>query len=363
MIVNRLKTLFGKSRKKHGGLGKLHILLIVFLVSAVIVRIALPHIITKQVNTFLANGLPHFTGSIDGTELSIWRGAYAFNNFHMEIRQSGHEFIRIKRIDASLSWRNLFRGVASIDLIVDVPRLSPNEDLIKRLSKNPAQSGKNAQSVWQKLIPLRVDSVRIENGKLTSEHMLRVVNRKADNFTIEAVNGELKEVLNTSSSTNPEFSLSGYLGKTGKLAVNGKISANQPGKPLHTEVKISNLELKSLNSWTHFVAPFSFESGSLTMLSEINSSNGKTSGYLKPFLKSVELVGDENDFKGFVHAGTEIAIATINLIFKNSKTEELATKVDFEYDSKSKKFDWSFWETFKLLAKNGFGEPLKKKFD
>lgn len=93
------------------------------------------------------------------------------------------------------------------------------------------------------------------------------------------------------------------------------------------------------------------------MFGEVKGERNGIRGYVKPFLKKAEFVGDTKDFSNLKHFGIEIATASANLILRTSSEHIVATKVDFSYENS--KFDWNASKAISEAVKNGFQSKLE----
>src|SRR4029077_8692322 len=90
--------------------------------------------------------------------------------------------------------------------------------------------------------------------------------------------------------------------------------------------------------------------------------NGSISGYVKPMfseLKVYDWAQDKN--KPVLHQAYEVAVAAAAHVFKNSQTQQVATKVDLT--GKLKSPNTNTWQAVVEVVQNAFIQAILPGFD
>lgn len=102
--------------------------------------------------------------------------------------------------------------------------------------------------------------------------------------------------------------------------------------------------------------PLTFTKGHLDVFVEARSQNGKVDGYVKLFLKDLDVIRTKENFKGPKHWAIEVITAISNIILKNPEKNFVATKIPFQFESK---FKIDTEEALHRAIQHGYEERLK----
>ena len=109
-----------------------------------------------------------YRGHITDVDLAWWRGAYQINELKI-VKTSGKvpvPFLDAPLIDLSVSWRSLWYDHA---VVAEVVFVHPELNFVDGGNKQNSQTGQGTD--WrrqlEKLLPITLNEVRIENGTLT----------------------------------------------------------------------------------------------------------------------------------------------------------------------------------------------------
>lgn len=110
--------------------------------------------------------------------------------------------------------------------------------------------------------------------------------------------------------------------------------------------------MESLNAFLLRPLPLTFNAGTADAYAEFKGQEGKVEGYLKPFIKDLDVAGDEKDWKGFKHAGIEIISGAAKYLLRSSQDKTLVTRVEFKYENE--KLDYSLAQVLKGAIEHGY---------
>ena len=104
----------------------------------VAVRVALPSIITREVNQRL-HTLEAYDGRIQDVDLALWRGAYRVKGIEIVKRNAARPipFLQCPRVDFSVQWRALMHGRLTSELVL----FSPDINLVRAETEERSQLG------------------------------------------------------------------------------------------------------------------------------------------------------------------------------------------------------------------------------
>lgn len=328
----------------------------------IILRLLLPFVILKYVNTKLA-GLEEYTGHVEDIDLAIIRGAYQINSIRIDKKDKASQkldsipFFLARRIDLALSWKALFKGKVVGTIEVDEPVLN----FVKGKEDGEAKKDTDDfKKVIKDLLPLTIDHFRINDG------LMRYVDRYSSPNVDVALQNIQVEANNLSNVNDSGVVLPASL-KARAEAYEGQINLNvkfdalkkQPTFDLNARVKDVNMVM--LNDFFKAYANFDVKKGSLGLYTEFAAKEGNFAGYVKPFIRDLDVLQwnkEEGDLKQKLW---ESVVGAVAEIFQNQKKEQLATKLPIEgrFDNP----DTGLWTAINYLLRNAFITALKPSVD
>lgn len=314
----------------------------------VVFRIVLPSILLHQANKYLSEFSPTYYLHMEDLDISIIRGAYRFEEVIGKLKGDDKTFLSIKSVDVSIAWREVFRGRIVTDIVTD------NLDFLflKDMSKlsNPKSE---AQDVKETLFPVSVESLELHRAQIVFEEYPSL--DESSRLKIENISGEINNLTPTKNQQVSAFNLSGSLQGSSQTNFIGEL--NMFVKPLlwDVDVELKDFDLTKLNPVLIRKLPLTFTKGKLDLYAEAKNDNQIIKGYVKPFIKDIDVVANKEHFKGIKHFGIEILTALGNLILRNSTNKTVATYVDFTYD---KTFNTNTSQAISKAIENGFSKKL-----
>lgn len=332
----------------------------------IIFRLILPYIVLKYVNGKLEN-LEEYYGHVDDIDIHLYRGAYEIRDIRIlkRVEKNGKTgekdtipFFKSPSIDLSIEWRAIFHGAIVGEISVEQPVVNFVKDRHKGEDVK-ADTADFAQLV-DDLMPVTINRFDIHNGEihfrdLEARPKLDIVMR---NINITATNltnvTDSKELLPASLTASAEA-------YEGKFALNAKFDglAKKPTFDMNTSMKGLNLVL--LNDMLREYGNFDVKKGNFSLYGEFAAKEGKFGGYVKPFMKDLDIVQwnkEEGDFKQILW---ETLVASAAEVLQNQKKEQLATKVQFggSFD----KVHLNTWRAISYVLRNAFLHALKPSVD
>lgn len=320
----------------------------IILAVLIVFRTILPSILLHQTNKYLSEFSPTYYLHMEDLDISIIRGAYRFEKVIGKLKGDDKTFLSISSVDVSIAWREIFQGRIVTDIVTD------NLDFLflKDMSKlsNPK---KEAKDVKDTLFPVSVESVDLRRAQIVFEEYPSL--DETSRLKIENINGQITNVTPTEKEQISAFNLSGSLQGSAATVFIGEL--NMFKKPIlwDIDVEMKNFDLSKLNPVLIRKLPLTFTKGRLNLYAEAKNDNEKIKGYIKPFIKDIDVVANKEHFEGVKHFGIEILAALGNLILRDSENKTVATYVDFTYDGK---FNVDTGQGISKAIENGFSQKL-----
>ncbi len=337
--------------------------IIVILISLVSLRLYLPIYLKNYVNHELSN-LSGYSGSVKDVGVSLYRGAYQFNDFKLYKVDKGEEYplFNAENIDISLHWGALFEGkvVAEVYLsnfYVDIdagPRTEVNS------VSNIEDIKKTDESMWQTtlraLIPIKVNVIDLNEGEV-----IIAKGDKTNNviFSFQSLKGRVTNLRNRGESEPSRVHIESRVFRDGDLKINGEMNILSKIPSYDFKASIENVPLVNVNYFARKFAYIDFEGGNLNIYSEVKTTKTKIEGYIKPLLKSVDVFELEEE-KGFINTIWQGIAAAILSIVENDNKDQVATVIPFE--GKRDNPDAETFQSILNLLSNAFIEAYEKGF-
>lgn len=343
--------------KRHAKLTLAFGIAILFLV---VLRLLLPPILLRRLNSELAETSPLYAVHIDDLDLHIWRMAYSFDGVHGTLKKDASEFMTVPRMNIAIAWRELFRGRFVADMDFREAQVKLTSATINAVAGyDPSQAKKEARTVKDAAVPFNLERVRSIDSNFTFAEVAGLPPDQSFRLT------HIDVTANNLTPKNPESlslaAFSGAIQDTGKIKGVAQIRQKSVPGEWSLNVEMRNFALPKLNGVAVRMVPISFKSGELSLFMAAQSVKGEMNGYVKPFLKDVVFIGDPKDFKSVGQFIIEIAGTIGNFFLKNRKTHALATKISFHTVNGKVQTDTA--KALGLAVSNGFGKGLTQNLD
>jgi Domain of Unknown Function (DUF748) len=333
----------------------------IIILTLIIVRIALPFIVLHFANKNLAN-IKGYYGHIVDIDIALIQGAYkidsVFLNKKDSITQIQTPFFSAKSIDLSVEWKAAFKGSLVGELIFQNPTLLFTKDKVE--PKELQKDSTSFKKLLDDFMPLQVNRFEIKNGTI----------RYKDKGSKPAVDIEMTDAYVLAQNLRNSYDSTTLLPAKIKGSANtydGTLSFNVNLNPLaesptfdmNTEIK--NTNLTKLNDFFQAYANIDVNSGTFGMYAEAAAKDGKFIGYIKPFIKDLDVLGKEDKDDKLGKKIWEGFAGGVGQIFKNQSKDQLATKIPFEGTINAP--NTNVWSAISSILGNAFIQALQPAVD
>lgn len=301
-------------------LSKTQWILIAGLGGLLILRAALPSIGLYFINKNLKN-LGEYTASIEDFDLSIYRGAYQFQEFDLKKKGEEESLLTIHELDLGISWRALFQG----KILATVEVWSP--DFKYRTSTKAPEPEEEGESSTERLLnfllPIEVNRMEVRAGRLEWVNMDLGMDEGVYLSQIDIDARALR--IQPSDSEGGPFWLKAKL--MGEHWVYAAGTLNLLSDPLifDVDLKLERFDMTRLNPMLRGYVPIDLKKGFLTIAGEAAQSKEKFDGYITIGLEDGDIIAPEQDYKSVKHFFFEILGAIGNFFLQNSSDEVTVT--------------------------------------
>jgi hypothetical protein len=339
-------------KKKQPMNKKITIPLVIFAI-LLAARIAIIPVIQKQLNQFLATFSPTLYFHMDDLDIHLIRGAYSFDGVTGKVKGSKRDFLKIGTVDVSIAWRELFKGKVVTDIEVTGVDFSYTGELKNAIASSPKKKDQ-ATAAKDKLFPVKVERVDLASASITLDDYPSLEEGKK--FQVTNVEGRITNLTPDKKFPLSFFNLKATILGNSMFKTTGHL--NTLAKPLAWDVdgEMQGFDLTKANQFLLRKLPLTFTKGKLDLYAEAESQNGKLVGYVKPFMKNVDVIKNKEQFVGVKHWFVEVLAALGNLILRTSDTKSVATKIPFSMDQSG--FHVDSGEALSKAIQNGFQQKL-----
>jgi hypothetical protein len=341
-------------------------ILILVLLIFLVIRFIVPVIIHSYAERELNKLHPNLRASIDDVELSILRPSVEFKDLKFFESQSEESFMNIGLMKSSFEITEMSKRIFSVKIILYDFELAASKkqiqlakDVVAYLKKKSQQKKeKDKDKPDTKLITIGDSSFELINGTI---QLLDFEGIKSDeNLIINNISLTINNLNPDKTKPITTLRMKASIHDEGDLKTFAKI--NSIDKPISWEVdsSLTSFSLPSINALLKDKVPITFSKGELELYSEALSENGRIKGYVKPYLKGLDIVKNNEKFLGPKHWGIEVLSAITNLIMRNPDTKSMATRIPFEFD---KKLKIDTGEALDKALENTFKQKLKPELE
>jgi hypothetical protein len=335
---------------------KKFIIPVVILLALVVVRILLQPVLLAQINKKLETFSPEITGHVDGLNLAIIRGAFGLDDISMRLKKTKKPFLKVKDVDVSLAWREIFKGNLMADAVVDGVDFTFDERLPAAIKESIP---KDDPAEPEKKPPFRISRLDWKNVTITYPSDKAYTNQGP--FRLTNVEGRITNVFADTESPRSFFHTQGKGSGTSTFKAIGSVNLLADPAEWDLDAQMQGFSLVSMNRFLFHKVPLTFTKGSFDLYAEVKSEEGKIRGYVKPFIENLDFMKLHEDFKGPKHWLIELAGAVGNWVFEADRDKTVATKVPFTYDGKNFSVDTS--RAVGDVIEHGFDQELSPGVD
>ena len=240
--------------------------------------------------------------------------------------------------------RELFKGKIVTDIEVTGLDLSYSKLLKEALAKTPKKE--DAQEAKDKLFPVEVVRLDIQNSKIKIDHFPA--------FT--GIEGRITNLLADKNNPLSFLNLKATLFGHSVLKVAGNLKTLEKPMAWSIDSELHGFDLTAANQFLKQKVPLTFTKGKLDVYAEAKSEEGVIEGYVKPFMKNVDIMKAEENLKGAKHWFIEVIAAIGNLVLRTTDKKSVATLIPFTMDTSGVHVDKG--EALSKAIQHGFEQKL-----
>ncbi|MGM7282405.1 DUF748 domain-containing protein [Pseudomonas guariconensis] len=328
-------------------------------------HLALPYLVRDYLNDRLAD-MGDYRGHITDVDLAWWRGAYQINELKI-VKTSGKvpvPFLDAPLIDLAVSWRSLWYDHA---VVAEVVFVHPELNFVDGGNKQNSQTGQGTD--WrrqlEKLLPITLNEVRIENGTLT----FRNFNSKPPvDLKATQLDASIRNLTNVRDEKGRRDA---HFDGTARLLGDARVESRATFDPFSDfddfefRLRATGIQLRRFNDFASAYGKFDFNAGHGDLVIEAQAEKGRLHGYIKPLLRDVDVFNWQQDVedkdKGFFRSIWEALVGASETVLKNQPKNQFATRVELSGSVHQRNI--SAFEAFLQILRNGFIQAFNARYE
>ncbi|MCS3470078.1 hypothetical protein M2401_003828 [Pseudomonas sp. JUb42] len=331
-----------------------------------LLNIALPFLVRDYLNDKLRD-MDSYSGHVEDVDIALWRGAYAIKGLKVT-KVDGKvpiPLLDVPHIDIAVSWHSLWYDHA---VVATAGFLQPTLNFVDGgVNKQASQTGAgtNWRAQLEKLLPITLNEVRVEDGKITFNNFNSKPPVKLEASKIDASFYNLTNVQNPEGKRDARFEGKAVLFGQAPLDATAAFDPLSNFENFEFRLRVTNIELKRINDFASAYGKFDFNAGHGDVVIEAQASKGKLNGYIKPLLRDVDVLNwqqdVENKDKSLLRSVWEALVGGTETVLKNQRKNQFATRVELSGDVH--RLDISPLQAFWEILRNGFIQAFSARYE
>jgi hypothetical protein len=322
-----------KPPRRHRGLRRLGIAVVVLIVALGTGRAMMPWLVRDYVNRTLDQN-PLYEGKIGDVTIHLWRGAYSIDDVRIN-KTTGNvpvPFFAAKRVDFAIQWNALFHRKVVGQVVMDEPELN----FVDAPSEGEDQSGAGAPwlQMIKDLFPFRINSAVIRNGSI---HFRAFQAKQPVDIYLSQVEATIDNLGNIRDEMKPLVStvqVSALMMDQAKFEYKMTLDPFAYRPTFHMGMRLLGLDVTKINDLAVSYGKFDFERGWFDLVVEADAKEGQLTGYAKPLFRNLKVftlsedIKDENVLELFWQA----LVGGLANLLKNQSRDQFGTLIPFSGD-------------------------------
>jgi hypothetical protein len=301
-------------------------LVVVLLAVVLVVHLMLDVWVRNYVNRKLSE-IEGYRAHVTAVHVALWRGAYVIHGIEIN-KVDGHvpvPFFSAPLVDLSIQWGELFHGA----LVGEIAFESPKLNFVN--SKNAANTQVGVDKPWtekiKQLFPVKFNRFTVRNGEVHYRDFSREPKVDVVIDRVSMIASNLTNSLKLSKTLHADIEIKGRPLREGSLATNINLDpyAAKPTFTMKTEV--DGMPLTKLNDFAKAYASITFESGTLRVATEMESKEGRFTGFVEPVFDHMGIFDPKHDSDNPLNFVWQAIVGGLTEIIRNHPKDRFGTRV------------------------------------
>lgn len=334
--------------------------LLIIVGSLIAIRLALPFIVLYIVNQRLAK-VPGYYGHVEDVDIALFRGAYVLDEIYLDhvdsLTQERTPFLSALRVDLSIDWAELFKGMLVGEVEADSFVVVFTKD---RMEPSQVKEDKNLLvDLGKSFMPLRLNRVELKNSSVHYLDLTRKPNLDIQLTALHLLAQNLRTEKDTALLPSTLMAKASLYG--GTLLFHAKMDLLTDDPTFDMNFQVTGMDLPQLNDFFQAYAKLDVNRGTFGVFMEAASRDGALTGYVKPVMKDLDVLGPEDRNDNLPRKLWEGFVGSVGFVFTNQKEDQFATKIPFSGTLKEP--DTDIWVAIYEVVRNAFFHALQSSLD
>lgn len=333
----------------------------IVVVLLIVLRLILPFIVLHFANQSLAN-MRGYYGHINDIDLALIKGSYTVDSIYLNkvdtITKKQTPFFSALHVELAVEWRALLHRSLAGEVIMKHPVLLFTKDKVE-----PGQLIRDSsylKMMLDKSMPLEINRFEVIDGiiRYKDEGSTPPVDIEINNAHMLAEN--LRNSYDSSSLLPAKIKAIASVYE-GTLDFTMKLDPMSVKTNFDMNSELKNTNLVKLNDFFQAYAKVDVNKGVFGMYVEAAALDGKLTGYIKPVITDLDVLGKEDRNDNVFRLIWEGAVGSAGQVLKNQSKDQIATKIPFE--GKLNDPNANSWYAIMNILKNGFIKAIVPVID
>ena len=277
------------------------------------------------------------------------------------------------RVNVSIQGGTL-RSQGLVEYSAKVARVDVDDAVLDDVAVNYVHAAETANKEAQ---TVNQAGKKIEKENNRAQVVIRVkrfdITHSSFGYTDRTKNPNYKLFLNDTAMKLANFSnheangparidLRGKFMGSGDTTLSGDFLSSEQGPYFNLNLAIRDAQLPAMNDLLRAYGRFDVQAGLFSLFTQMGVKDGAISGYVKPMFSDLEVYSWQKDKnKSLPKQAYELALGGAAKLFKNSRTQKVATQ--FDLNGRLKNPNVSTWQAVIEVLHNAFIQAILPGFD
>ena len=308
--------------------------MVIFIILVGAARAAMPSVLVWYVNRTLDQS-PLYEGRVDDVDVYLWRGGYSIRGVRINKTTASVPvpLFVAERVDLLIQWDALAAGKVVGKIAMHRPEL------------NFVDSGSNAEDqtgaggpwleIIQDLFPFRINHAAVHDGAI---HFRAFGTDPPVDVYLSEVEATLENLTNIHDDVAPLISTvnaSALAMDQARLEYEMKLDPFSYRPTYTLALRLLGLDVTKINDLARAYGQFDFEHGFFDLVIELESTEGRLEGYVKPLFRNVQVFSLTQDVRedNALDVFWEALVGTVTEVLKNPPRDQFGTRIPLRGDA------------------------------
>lgn len=334
---------------------KIHLKLAYFLLPMISLLALIPGLAKYTINRILEK-LARFDGQVENITIKSFGSELTIEGLSLRKEHVATPFISLDLLQVKIDRKMLLSGALDIELFISGVDLIISKDY----NKKPMQETGTGFSFDDINVPVILTKTTINNVSFEYKDPMNTPALDIQVTDLQLLASNIPPGRITSNTLPTDIMLTAKL-LEGELTAHVKadLSPEDPDFDINAEVR--NINLVLLNDFLQEFGKFDVNRGTLSLFAEVAGKENKFTGYIKPEVFDLDIVGPEDANKNLANRVWQHVLGAAFFVFKNHIKNQIATKIPVSGTFKNP--HTNFFVAIAEIFGNAFGKALKPSID